>query len=109
MIKYNSKNTPTTTMKKVNFVYFDLGGVVVDYILALEIVAGQLTVDKNALVQFFTKYANDIDRGSLSWEKLEDRFYKKLGPSQKLNERLHESFVNNFQKIEETQRNFVYR
>ena len=83
-------------MKKIKFIYFDLGGVLIDHISSLKKIALELNISEEETINLFQKYGDDIDRGTLSWENFEDIFYKKLNPQYKLKSSLHESFVENF-------------
>ena len=68
-------------MKKIKFVYFDLGGVIVDHISGLIKTAKKLNLDKTEVILLFKKHANDLDRGSLSLSELENIFDKKFNVS----------------------------
>ncbi|MBT4124049.1 MAG: HAD-IA family hydrolase [Candidatus Pacebacteria bacterium] len=89
-------------MKKIKFIYFDLGGVLIDHISSLKKIALELNISEEETINLFQKYGDDIDRGTLSWENFEDIFYKKLNPQYKLKSSLHESFVENFIIIQKT-------
>lgn len=93
-------------MKKIKFIFFDLGGVLVDHIGALRKIARQLNITEEDTISLFKKNADDLDRGTLPWQDFEIVFYNKLQPSQHLKHRLIESFVDNFNPILETH-NFI--
>jgi len=89
-------------MKKIKFVYFDLGGVIVDHISGLIKTAKKLNLDKTEVILLFKKHANDLDRGSLSLSELENIFDKKFNINHKLDKKLGEILVDNFGVIKET-------
>ena len=65
-------------MKKIKFIYFDLGGVIVDHISGLIKTAEKFNLDKVEVISLFKKHANDLDRGLLSLGELEEIFDKKF-------------------------------
>ncbi|MBU1200559.1 hypothetical protein KJ953_03425 [Patescibacteria group bacterium] len=89
-------------MKKVKFVYFDIGGVLVDHVLALKKIAKQLEISEERTIALFHEYCDKFDRGVLSWSSFEKIFYDKLNISNKLGKSLVEFFVDNFGVIQET-------
>ena len=89
-------------MNNITFVYFDLGGVVIDHISSLGIIADHLAIERETLVTFFKKHANDLDRGNLSWDAFEEMIYKEYIAEKRLEKQLSAFFVDNFEMIEET-------
>lgn len=88
-------------MKKIKFIYFDLGGVLIDHISSLKKIALELNISEAKTINLFKKHGDAIDRGTLSWKNFENIFYEKLNPQYKLQSSLHESFVDNFIVIKE--------
>jgi FMN phosphatase YigB (HAD superfamily) len=96
------KSHPFRNMKKIKFIYFDLGGVIVDHISGLIKTAEKFNLDKVEVISLFKKHANDLDRGLLSLGELEEIFDKKFDISNKLDKKLGEFIVDNFKIIQET-------
>lgn len=90
-------------MNDIKFVYFDLGGVVVDHIKSLEKIAIHLGIGQDKLVSFFRQHAHDLDRGVIRWDAFGERICLELGCPQKLEAPLSELFVDNLIKIQDTQ------
>lgn len=87
---------------KVKFVYFDIGGVLVNHIFALKQLAKDLQIEEKQVIALFDEYRDRIDIGSLSWSSFEKIFYERLKPDLILKSSLVKSFVGHFKKIEET-------
>lgn len=89
-------------MKKIKFVYFDLGGVMIDHISGLIKTTEKLGLNKIKVLLFFKKHADDLNRGTLSLDNLENIFNKKFNINRKFDKKLSEIIVNNFKIIQET-------
>ncbi len=89
-------------MKKIKFLYFDLGGVVIDHVFGLTKTAKILDLDSKEVITFFQTHADDLDRGTLSVAELEDIFESKFGIKEKTDEKIGEIIVDNFRAIRET-------
>lgn len=89
-------------MKKIKFIYFDLGGVIVDHISGLIKTAKMFNLDVNNVVQFFQKHANNLDRGIISLNEFENIFEKEFAFNNNTDKRVGEIIVENFGVIQET-------
>lgn len=89
-------------MKKIKFIYFDLGGVVVNHILGLVKAAKMLHLDPNDAISFFLKHAEDLDRGVLSLADFENSFETHFDIKNRVDKKLGECIVENFEPIQET-------
>lgn len=91
-------------MKNINYLIFDIGGVLVNHFASLKKIAHQLDLSEEKTISLFKKHTDDLDSGRLSWTKFEHIFYDSLQPTLHLHESLLEAFINNFMIIEETHR-----
>ena len=91
-------------MGKIKFVYFDIGGVLVNHMAALERVAEDLGVDEGLVKQVFSENADRLDREEISWGEFEKTLMEKLGTDKSLEADLAEFFVENFEKVESSHR-----
>jgi len=52
-------------IKKIKFIYFDIGGVLVDHVSALKKIANELKISEKKVIALFAKHCDEIDRGTL--------------------------------------------
>ena len=65
-------------MPKVKFVYFDIGGVLFNWISALDNLAKHLNRPYNEVFAIFQKYDDDVSRGKISPDHLWEYYKKEL-------------------------------
>ena len=88
--------------KPVEFIYFDIGGVLVDHFTGLQKIAQKLGIAEEELIDFFVSHIAEVDRGSSSWSEMEKQFYQTFQLVQKLDEPLLHYFVDHFEVIKPT-------
>lgn len=89
-------------MSNIKFIYFDIGGVLADYVFALRKLAQELAIPEQQLLDLFHQHVDKIDRGSLSWAEFEKIAYQKLETKKKLDKPLSYYFTSYFNTITET-------
>jgi len=89
-------------MQKINTVFFDIGGVIIDHIASVRNTAVELGISADAAVELFKKYADGLDRGTFSWADFEPIFYDTFNPKKHLKHALVREFVDRFTIIQET-------
>jgi len=87
-------------MENIKFIYFDIGGVLVYHLDSLETIAHKLNLSEDAVIEVFSNYGDDLDRGTLGLQKFEEIFYNQLKP--KLKNAFFTEFVYNLKSIKET-------
>ncbi len=88
----------------IDFIYFDIGGVLVNHNASFKVLAKNSNISEDKLHTLFYSNAEAIDSGSMSWEEFESIFYKNFNTEYKFEPNLVTSFVKNFgemQKVHE--------
>lgn len=90
-------------MKNIKFIYFDLGGVIVDHVVGVIKTAELLNLEANQLLAFCQTHANDLDRGTISLSEFEDKCEQEFAIKDTRNRKIGEILVDHFATIQETQ------
>ncbi|MBI4973406.1 HAD-IA family hydrolase [Candidatus Roizmanbacteria bacterium] len=89
-------------MQKIKCVFFDIGGVLIDHITAFNTLSRQHSIPEKESLSFFRSHADDIDRGTLSWDAFEKIYCNMFHPVQSFQPNFLESLVRNIQIIQQT-------
>ena len=85
--------------KPIQFVYFDLGGVLVDHFNGLSRIARNLDIAEEAMIDFFIKHIAKVDSGNSNWVEMEKKFYQTMEPNKKISIPLLHYFVDHINSI----------
>jgi len=91
----------------IKFIFFDIGGVLVNHLSGVKMIAKKLNINEEKTINFFDTHYNSLDKGLLSWAAFEKQFYNKFNPLKKLDKSLYEEFVLNFEIIK-TNHSLIY-
>lgn len=89
-------------MPQIKFIYFDIGGVIADYIAAFKKLSQELKVPEKTLIDLFHQHVDKIDRGSMTWTEFEEIAYQELRIENKLEKPLCHYFTSYFSAITST-------
>jgi len=88
---------------KIEFVYFDLGGVAFHFRGGLKKLAKKYSIQYKDFEKVFKKYDDKVCRGEISAQKMWEIYKKELRFSDERIKDFAEYWVNNFEPIKETQ------
>ena len=89
-------------MPQIKFIYFDIGGVIADYIAAFKKLSQRLNVPEQTFIDLFHQHVDQIDRGSMTWTEFEKIAYQELKIEKKLEKPLCHYFTSYFSAITPT-------